>query len=92
VGGIISFWRATSFRHDGRHHLVLVGGFARNQHEAPKDLILTALELERSEGAVIADKVGDTACTFLAGLYRAEQAIRRSADPHRDRQTALAMD
>jgi len=38
-------------------------------------LILTALELERSDGAVIADKVGDTACTFLAGLYRAEQAI-----------------
>jgi exodeoxyribonuclease V alpha subunit len=30
---------------------------------------------EPSEGAVIADKVGDTACTFLAGLYRAEQAI-----------------
>jgi hypothetical protein len=24
---------------------------------------------------VIADTVGDTACTFLAGLYRAEQAI-----------------
>ena len=43
--------------------------------EAPKELILTALELERSEGAVIADKVGDIACTFLAGLYRAEQAI-----------------
>src|SRR6478752_2374559 len=43
--------------------------------EAPKALILTALELEQSEGAVIADKVGDTACTFLAGLYRAEQAI-----------------
>ena len=43
--------------------------------EAPKELILTALELERSDGAVIADKVGDTACTFLAGLYRAEQAI-----------------
>ena len=43
--------------------------------EAPKELILTALELERSEGAVIADKVGETACTFLAGLYRAEQAI-----------------
>src|ERR1700677_3592794 len=43
--------------------------------EAPKELILTALELERSEGAVIADKVSDTACTFLAGLYRAEQAI-----------------
>jgi exodeoxyribonuclease V alpha subunit len=43
--------------------------------EAPKELILTALELERSEGAVIADKVGDTGCTFLAGLYNAEQAI-----------------
>ncbi len=39
--------------------------------EAPKELILTALELERSEGAVIADKVGDTASIFLAGLYRA---------------------
>jgi exodeoxyribonuclease V alpha subunit len=43
--------------------------------EAPRELILIALELERSEGAVIADKVGDTACMFLAGLYRAEQAI-----------------
>ena len=43
--------------------------------EAPRELILIALELERSEGAVIADMVGDTACTFLAGLYRAEQAI-----------------
>ena len=32
--------------------------------EAPKDSILTALELERSDGAVIADKVDDTACTF----------------------------
>src|SRR5450432_276486 len=43
--------------------------------EAPKELILTALELERSEGAVIADKVGETACTFLAGLYKAEQTV-----------------
>src|SRR6476661_565495 len=43
--------------------------------EAPKELILTALELERSDGAVTADKVGDTACMFLAGLYRAEKAI-----------------
>ena len=34
-----------------------------------------ALELEQTDGAVIADRVGDTACTFLAGLYRAEQAI-----------------
>jgi exodeoxyribonuclease V alpha subunit len=36
--------------------------------EAPGELIVTAL-------AVIADKVGDTACIFRAGLYRAEQAI-----------------
>jgi exodeoxyribonuclease V alpha subunit len=43
--------------------------------EAPKELILTALELEQSEGAVIADRVGETDCAFLAGLYRAEQAI-----------------
>ena len=43
--------------------------------EAPKELILTALELELSEGNVIADRVGETACTFLAGLYRAEQTI-----------------
>ena len=45
--------------------------------EAPRELILTALELEQSDGAVIADKVGHP-CTFLAGLYSAEQAI---ADP-----------
>src|SRR6201998_3326739 len=43
--------------------------------EAPKELILTALELELSEGNVIADKAAETACTFLAGLYRAEQSI-----------------
>src|SRR6476660_1629480 len=33
--------------------------------EASKELILTAVELERSEGSVIADNVGDTTCTFL---------------------------
>src|SRR6516164_1601448 len=43
--------------------------------EAPAQLIETALDLERSERAVVADKVGDTPCTFLAGLYRAEQTI-----------------
>ena len=43
--------------------------------EAPKELILAALELERSEGNVVADTVGDTGCTFLVGLYKAEQAI-----------------
>ena len=43
--------------------------------EAPRELIPTALELERSEGVIIADKVGDTVCIFPANLYRAEQAI-----------------
>jgi len=43
--------------------------------EVPKDLILTALDLELSEGTVIADRVGETPCVFLAGLYRAERAI-----------------
>ncbi len=43
--------------------------------EVPKELVLTALELELSEGTVIADMVGETACIFLGGLYRAEQVI-----------------
>src|SRR6516165_6955067 len=41
--------------------------------EAPAQLIESALDLERSEGAVVADKVGETHCAFLAGLHRAEQ-------------------
>ena len=43
--------------------------------EVPVDLVLTALALELSDGAVIADTVGQTACIFLGGLYRAEQVI-----------------
>jgi len=43
--------------------------------EAPAELIRTALGLERSEGAVIADRLGETECVFLAGLYRAEQTV-----------------
>ena len=39
------------------------------------DRIRTALDLELAEGTVIADSVGETACIFLASLYRAEQAI-----------------
>jgi exodeoxyribonuclease V alpha subunit len=38
-------------------------------------LVLTALELELSDGTVIADTVGETACIFLGGLYRAEKVI-----------------
>ncbi len=43
--------------------------------DVPKELIQTALELELSEGTVIADMVADTRCVFLAGLHRSEQAI-----------------
>ncbi len=43
--------------------------------EVPAELIQTALDLELAEGTVIADTVGETACIFLAGLYRAEQVI-----------------
>jgi exodeoxyribonuclease V alpha subunit len=43
----------------------------------PQDLILirTALDLELADGTVIASRVGDQPCVFLAGLYRAERAI-----------------
>ncbi len=43
--------------------------------EVPEGLVVPALDLELTEGTVIADTVGDTACVFLGGLYRAEQAI-----------------
>ena len=43
--------------------------------EVPQQLIRTALELELQEGTVIADRVGETPCVFLAGLYRAERTI-----------------
>ena len=43
--------------------------------EVPQELVRTALDLELSEGTVIADTVGETPCVFLAGLYRAERVI-----------------
>ena len=43
--------------------------------EVPKELVLTALDLELQEGTVIADCVGETPCVFLAGLHRAERTI-----------------
>jgi exodeoxyribonuclease V alpha subunit len=43
--------------------------------EVPADLIRTGLQLELSEGTVIADRVGDSDCIFLSGLYRAERFI-----------------
>ncbi len=43
--------------------------------EVPPDRIVTALELELQDGTVVADTLKDRRCIFLAGLYRAEQAI-----------------
>src|ERR1700723_564653 len=43
--------------------------------EVPIDLVRAALDLETSEGIVIADSVGETRCVFLAGLHRAERFI-----------------
>jgi exodeoxyribonuclease V alpha subunit len=43
--------------------------------EVPQDLIRTALDLELQEGTVVADRVGETPCVFLAGLHRAERVI-----------------
>src|SRR5207248_9587684 len=43
--------------------------------EVPQQLIRTALELELQEGTVVADRVNETPCIFLAGLHRAERTI-----------------
>jgi exodeoxyribonuclease V alpha subunit len=43
--------------------------------EVPADLIRTALDLELTEGTVVADTVGEVPCVFLAGLYRVERTI-----------------
>ena len=60
--------------------------------EAPKELILTALELERSEGAVIADKRRRYRLHVLGWPLQSGASDRRSADSHRQRQAALGMD
>jgi exodeoxyribonuclease V alpha subunit len=43
--------------------------------EVPQDRIRGALALELADGTVVADRVGETDCVFLASLYRAERAI-----------------
>jgi exodeoxyribonuclease V alpha subunit len=43
--------------------------------DAPQELVQTALDLETSDGVVIADTVDGTACAFLGGLYRAERVL-----------------
>ena len=48
--------------------------------EAPEDLVHSAVEQELAEGNVVADRVGDTPCIFLAGLFRAERGIAGRLD------------
>ena len=43
--------------------------------EVPGDLVRTALDLELTEGTVVADWVSESPCVFLAGLHRAERTI-----------------
>jgi exodeoxyribonuclease V alpha subunit len=43
--------------------------------EVPQELIRAALDLELQEGTVVAERVGETPCVFLAGLHRAERTI-----------------
>src|SRR5580693_622609 len=43
--------------------------------EVPQELIRAALDLELAEGTVVADRVGETPCVFLAGPHRAERII-----------------
>ena len=43
--------------------------------EVPQELIRTALDLELRDGTVVADRVGEEPCVFLAGLHRAERGI-----------------
>ena len=75
---------------DGRAHYVDLGVHADAEGGLPvveliplaehllkvtQDLIRTALDLELQDGAVIADRVGETDCVFLAGLHGAERAV-----------------
>ena len=43
--------------------------------EVSEDLVSTALGFELNERTVVADRVGDTPCVFLAGLHGAEKGI-----------------
>ena len=43
--------------------------------EVQHELVRVALDLELHERTVVADRVGETDCIFLAGLHRAERAV-----------------
>jgi exodeoxyribonuclease V alpha subunit len=48
---------------------------AENLLEVSLELVRTALDLELADGTVVNDSVGETPCTFLSGLHRAERTI-----------------
>ncbi len=52
-----------------------LAGLAAKLLEVPPALIETAMQEELAEGTVIADRVGETECVFLVGLYHAEKGI-----------------
>jgi exodeoxyribonuclease V alpha subunit len=54
-----------------------VGAARRRIAGSAAELVQTALDPELAERTVVADTVGETACIFLAGLYRAEQVIAK---------------
>ena len=43
--------------------------------EVERGLVQTAMDLELADGTVVSDTVGEAACIFLGGLYRAEKVI-----------------
>jgi len=50
-------------------------GLAEKLWVVPVPLIASAMELEVEDGTVTIDRVGDTECLFLTGLYLAERSI-----------------
>ena len=60
--------------HSCRHFLCTDAGDGRRPLRLTHRRIETALNLELSDGTVIADTVDGTVCVFLGGLYGAEQA------------------
>ena len=60
--------------------------------EVPVELVRIALDLERTEGTVIADSVGEMSCVFLAGLLSGGALDCRAANPACEWHTALALD
>ena len=52
-----------------------LGPLAAKLLEVPGEMIRAALDLELSEGTVVADTVVEIPCIFLGGLHRAERAI-----------------